>query len=162
MWFTRLFVLPCWCSPLMNGLARREVVKVVWGGFVPPTPEVGCDVVVEDITVFRTIGIVCGLQVGFHPIFLENGPWTGWCCCGCVLALPSSRSIEYISNYILLPHPAADMIESEWLGISYLMDVFHVVYNVICVSICVSLASLDGFASAINSYILVERWISEL
>ena len=44
---------------------------------------------------------------------------------------PASSSLNIHSGFSCHT-PAADMIEGTWVGIFYLMDVFHVVYKVIC------------------------------
>ena len=62
-----------------------------------------------------------GLSVVGQNFFENRGPWgTGWCCCRCVLARPNFRMHTSFSS---CNTTAADMIEWEWLGIFYLMDI---------------------------------------
>ena len=114
---------------LEERLSAFERLLIVCG-FAPPMQEVGCVGVVECHCVPFGCAVQSALFVDFGGLlvvgqnFLENGhPWgTGWYCRGCVL-----RWVYYFRF-------TADMIEWEWLGIFYLMDVFHVVYKVICAS----------------------------
>ena len=49
----------------------------------------------------------------------------------CTSGIVSGRS-KFLAEWVSLRNtPAADMIECEWLGIFYIMDLFHVVYKFI-------------------------------
>ena len=102
-----------------EGLSVCERSLIVWWCC---STYAGC---VNMVAVVKAL-LHCGLLVGWSV--MEKGhPWaTRWWCCGCVLVM-------YTSGFSCHT-PPADMIKWVWLENLYLVDVFHVVYEVICVS----------------------------
>ena len=99
--------------------AGGEAVSVVWWWICSTHTGCGGGAV-------ECHGVPFGVvQYYWHCLWTSGGrskfPWgIGWCCCGCVL-VPPFWSIEM--------HTSGSW---ELLGIFYLMDVFHVLYKVIC------------------------------
>ena len=140
--------LSVWVGQEDRGRMARvcQCVKGCWlcgGGIFPPTQEVGCVVVVVEchwrhcVCLCCTVGILLVGASGGRSNFL--GEWASlrnrWCCCGCVLAPPFRPSFRSIGNAYFRPHLCSGH-DWEWLGIFYLMDVFHAVYEVICAPPC--------------------------
>ena len=124
---------------------RLQRCEVDVGGVVPPTQEVRWALVWAEWwkvckVHFGPVNAVwflwdCFWASGGLPVasqhLVENGcPWgTGWCCCGCGMALsfqPSFQSIESIM-WTLPALAVTPLIKWTWLDILYLTYVFHVV-----------------------------------